>query len=69
MPLIVVNGQLPEQLQRTFTKLKTLIEKSSIVLAEADNLLEKVRYFKFFSKIENFRLKPLSVKFLRVMMT
>lgn len=42
MPLIVVNGQLPEQLQRTFTKLKTLIEKSSIVLAEADNLLEKV---------------------------
>ncbi|PAV87282.1 hypothetical protein WR25_01393 [Diploscapter pachys] len=42
MPLIVVNGQLPEQLQRTFTKLKTLIEKSSIVLAEADNLLEKI---------------------------
>ncbi|CAI4232310.1 unnamed protein product [Auanema sp. JU1783] len=41
-PVIVVNGQLPEQLQRTFQKLKILISHSVTTLELADSLLAKI---------------------------
>ncbi|KAK5980401.1 hypothetical protein GCK32_008697 [Trichostrongylus colubriformis] len=42
-PVIIVTGQIPDQLQRTFHKLKTLIAHCVATLGHADTLLTKVR--------------------------
>ncbi|CAB3402264.1 unnamed protein product [Caenorhabditis bovis] len=41
-PVILVTGNLPEQLQRTFSKLKTLIAHCVTTLSQADYLLTKI---------------------------
>ncbi|ETN71249.1 hypothetical protein NECAME_00938 [Necator americanus] len=41
-PVIIVTGQIPDQLQRTFQKLKTLISHCVATLGHADNLLTKI---------------------------
>uniref|UniRef100_A0A7I4YAT9 Phosphoinositide phospholipase C n=2 Tax=Haemonchus contortus TaxID=6289 RepID=A0A7I4YAT9_HAECO len=41
-PVIIVTGQIPDQLQRTFQKLKTLISHCVATLGNADTLLTKI---------------------------
>ncbi|KAK6027799.1 hypothetical protein OSTOST_06170, partial [Ostertagia ostertagi] len=41
-PVIIVTGQIPDQLQRTFQKLKTLISHCVATLGHADTLLTKI---------------------------
>ncbi|VDM81791.1 unnamed protein product [Strongylus vulgaris] len=41
-PVIIVNGQIPDQVQRTFQKLKVLIAHCVATLGHADNLLTKI---------------------------
>ncbi|WKY00463.1 hypothetical protein Q1695_014928 [Nippostrongylus brasiliensis] len=41
-PVIIVTGQIPDQLQRTFQKLKTLIAHCVATLGHADTLLTKI---------------------------
>ncbi|KJH46943.1 hypothetical protein DICVIV_06965 [Dictyocaulus viviparus] len=41
-PVIVVNGNIPDQLQRKLHKLKTLIAHSIATLEHADNLITKI---------------------------
>ncbi|CAJ0600322.1 unnamed protein product [Cylicocyclus nassatus] len=41
-PVIIVNGQIPDKLQRTFQKLKVLIAHCVATLGHADSLLTKI---------------------------